>query len=158
MRMFLVVPAAVFLAGCSTTTGPTAVNQLQIRMAKVENRLDRRDEDIRELQYAVEEITVSVGELAGAVTIPRRGSEALSSVSTVEKGTEFQKDGILRVPVTPREAQTALKKAGYYDGAIDGKLGAGSQRAIRAFQKDQGLESDGIIGKKTWARLKGYLK
>ena len=63
----------------------------------------------------------------------------------------------LRVPVTPQEVQEALKTAGYYTGEIDGKLGPGSQRAIKDFQRDHDLESDGIVGKKTWAELKGYL-
>ncbi|HQP10627.1 MAG TPA: peptidoglycan-binding domain-containing protein, partial [Candidatus Omnitrophota bacterium] len=78
---------------------------------------------------------------------------AVSSGSSVS-GTQE----ILRVPVSAEEVQQALKGAGYYDGAIDGKLGSGSQRAIKAFQKDHGLESDGIVGQKTWAELKNYVK
>jgi len=51
----------------------------------------------------------------------------------------------------------ALKNSGYYEGKIDGNLGSGSQQAIKIFQKDHDLESDGIIGKKTWGELKNYL-
>lgn len=39
--------------------------------------------------------------------------------------------------------QTALKKAGYYNGAIDGAFGAGSKAALEAFQKAEGLALNG---------------
>ena len=41
------------------------------------------------------------------------------------------------------EIQERLKRLGYYDGAIDGNLGSGSQAAIRAFQTRKGLKVDG---------------
>lgn len=55
------------------------------------------------------------------------------------------------------EIQTALKNAGYYAGAIDGKLGPRSKKAIENFQKDNGLVVDGKVGPKTWAKLQPYL-
>lgn len=58
---------------------------------------------------------------------------------------------------TPEEIQTALKNAGYYTGAIDGKIGPKSKKAIEAFQQDNGLVVDGKVGKKTWGKLRGYL-
>ena len=54
--------------------------------------------------------------------------------------------------------QKALKKAGYYNGAIDGKVGPGTRDAISAFQKDNGLTADGVCGRGTWAKLKSYLE
>lgn len=36
---------------------------------------------------------------------------------------------------------------------IDGIFGAGTQSAVRAFQKKHGLVVDGIVGPKTWAEL-----
>ncbi|MDP3143645.1 MAG: peptidoglycan-binding domain-containing protein [Candidatus Omnitrophota bacterium] len=58
---------------------------------------------------------------------------------------------------TPENIQTALKNAGYYTGAIDGKIGPKSKKAIEAFQKDNGLKADGKVGSKTWAKLQAYL-
>ena len=144
------------LAGCATAQKPTSVNQLQIRMAQVENRLDERDQDITEIKYAVEELVVSIEKLTDPGKPVSKSSKTTSVSSPKTSGSDAQQ--ILRVPVTPQEVQTALKSSGYYDGAIDGKLGSGSQKAIKAFQKDRDLESDGIIGKKTWTELKNYLE
>lgn len=56
-----------------------------------------------------------------------------------------------------RQIQTALKNAGYYQGAIDGKIGPKSKKAIRDFQEAKGLKVDGKVGPKTWAELEKYL-
>jgi len=53
--------------------------------------------------------------------------------------------------------QKALKKAGLYKGAIDGKIGPKTKEAIKEFQRSNGLVVDGKVGPKTWAALKGYL-
>jgi peptidoglycan hydrolase-like protein with peptidoglycan-binding domain len=52
-----------------------------------------------------------------------------------------------------QKIQTALKNAGFYTGAIDGKIGPASRRAIEAFQQQNGLKVDGKVGPKTWAAL-----
>jgi hypothetical protein len=49
--------------------------------------------------------------------------------------------------------QSALTKRGYYRGPIDGIIGAGSRRAIRAFQTDQGLPVTGLIDRKLISAL-----
>ena len=38
---------------------------------------------------------------------------------------------------------------------VDGKFGDGTERAVRRFQRLQGLESDGVVGRSTWKAL-GY--
>lgn len=57
----------------------------------------------------------------------------------------------------PKDIQTALKNAGFYKGTVDGKLGKGTRRAIRKFQKANNLPVDGKVGLKTWEVLKEYL-
>lgn len=56
-----------------------------------------------------------------------------------------------------KQIQTALKNAGYDPGAIDGKLGARSKKAIKDFQAANGLKADGKVGAKTWAKLSAYV-
>ena len=55
------------------------------------------------------------------------------------------------------EIQTALKNAGYYTGALDGKLGPMSKKAVEEFQKANNLKADGKVGPKTWELLKAHL-
>ncbi len=53
--------------------------------------------------------------------------------------------------------QTALKEAGFDPGAIDGKTGTKTKKAIMAFQNANGLKADGKIGYKTIAKLSEVL-
>ena len=52
-------------------------------------------------------------------------------------------------------AQAELLQRGYDLGSYgaDGKFGAKTEAAVKAFQRDWGLTQDGIIGEKTWAML-----
>lgn len=61
-------------------------------------------------------------------------------------------------PSSPVEIQKALAEAGYYQGAIDGIIGAKTRAAIRSFQEENGLAVDGLVGPKTWEKLKAYLE
>ncbi len=63
----------------------------------------------------------------------------------------------IRVPVPARTVQAALKEAGFYSGAIDGKVGRGTIAGITNFQKDQGIKADGIVGRQTWQLLYPYV-
>ena len=53
------------------------------------------------------------------------------------------------------KAQTLLKERGYDLGTcgIDGDFGPATEKAVKQFQKDWGLEQDGVIGKNTWDLL-----
>ena len=53
------------------------------------------------------------------------------------------------------KAQEELIRAGYSCGAkgADGIFGNDTLQAVKQFQKDNGLNADGIIGPKTWAAL-----
>ncbi len=54
--------------------------------------------------------------------------------------------------------QTALTKLGYQPGTIDGKDGANTQKAVRAFQVAAKIGVDGIAGPKTKAALVAALE
>ena len=49
--------------------------------------------------------------------------------------------------------QKKLKQWGYYDGAVDGVFGPGTEKAVQYFQRKNGLTADGIVGTKTAAAL-----
>ena len=52
-----------------------------------------------------------------------------------------------------KEVQRRLKNWGYYNGSVDGVFGAGTKKAVIAFQKKNGLKADGIVGKATYKAL-----
>lgn len=52
-----------------------------------------------------------------------------------------------------RQIQTALQNRGYDPGSVDGIYGEKTEKAVRQFQKDQGLAVDGIAGPDTLRAL-----
>ena len=52
-----------------------------------------------------------------------------------------------------REMQSKLKAKGYYAGAVDGKFGPATQKAVRRFQSAIGIKADGKPGNKTLTAL-----
>ncbi len=51
------------------------------------------------------------------------------------------------------QIQERLQELGYDPGMADGIFGSRTQQAVIAFQRDQGLDADGIVGKNTLAAL-----
>ncbi|MHB8155522.1 MAG: peptidoglycan-binding domain-containing protein [Candidatus Omnitrophota bacterium] len=81
-----------------------------------------------------------------------------STKENVEKKTEPQVEIIgyrLKTKDRIRQIQIALKKAGFYQGEIDSKIGSKTKKAIIDFQRSKKLKPDGVIGLKTWEELKG---
>ena len=54
---------------------------------------------------------------------------------------------------TVSEIQTRLKNWGYYSGSVDGVYGSQTEKAVRWFQKKNGLQVDGQVGNLTLAAL-----
>ena len=52
-----------------------------------------------------------------------------------------------------KEVQRRLQTWGYYNGSVDGVFGAGTKKAVIAFQKKNGLTADGVVGKSTYKAL-----
>ena len=73
---------------------------------------------------------------------------------------QFTQGAIYRTPsgfeLPGASIQKALKNAGYYQGTLDGKVGTRTKQALKNFQKDNGLEPDGVCGRQTWARLQQF--
>lgn len=54
-----------------------------------------------------------------------------------------------------KELQRALKAKGFDPQGTDGKFGANTRKAVVAFQRANGLEPDGVVGKNTHQALFG---
>ena len=153
LRFIMGIILVGFLVGCATTQKPTTSSQLQIRVAHIESQLDDQSQDIAQLQSFIEELSLH----NRTMIAPSLNTRNIVKPSPAKESKTTGDQRILRVSVTPQEVQEGLKNAGYYSGAIDGKLGSRSKKAIKEFQTDHDLESDGIIGKRTWSELKNYL-
>ncbi len=52
-----------------------------------------------------------------------------------------------------RTLQRRLQELGYYTGTIDGDFGSSTEKAVKAFQRMNGLTVDGKVGEQTWKVL-----
>ena len=69
---------------------------------------------------------------------------------------QLQEQGILTVGSKGNEVsrmQQRLKDLGYLSGKVDGQFGGGTKRAVIAFQRRNGLTTDGVAGEETLAKL-----
>ena len=89
----------------------------------------------------------------GATTTPDSGSSSSGSSSsglfsgnyaTLKYGSRGDRVSIL---------QKALNDLGFNAGSVDGNFGAGTQKAVTAFQKSAGLTQDGKAGQNTLTAL-----
>lgn len=146
---FLCMVMLVFnLTGCAAKRGAITNEQYQERINQLEREAEEKDDEIRSLKQEVDSTKEQLRLAEDVNAEPLRKSGRYTTETTTEKACG---------KLTHRQIQTALKKAGFYDGAIDGKIGKGTRRAIRAFQKENGLVADGVVGKKTRMKLQEYL-
>ncbi len=98
--------------------------------------------------------------IAAAVTAFSLGVGIMQTKTTpsiaAESYQEFEMAAVLRQGSKGsevKEMQRRLKSWGYYTGAVDGVFGAGTKKAVVAFQKKNGLTADGVVGLATYKAL-----
>ncbi|MFH1782559.1 MAG: peptidoglycan-binding domain-containing protein [Candidatus Omnitrophota bacterium] len=141
-KIILCVLIPVFLSGCATGRGSVKqqeVGVLQAKVMKLEQEIYRKDMIIKDLEDDLD----------------KKISIVNSEVSKVSKKSAYH--GTSTHKKTLENIQRALKKAGYYKGPIDSKIGPNTKSAIVAFQKANSLTPDGVVGKKTWSKLSKFL-
>ncbi|MDP8259879.1 MAG: peptidoglycan-binding domain-containing protein [Candidatus Gygaella obscura] len=134
MRIFITIflPALLLLCGCSTSSNRANIKQiehLQVTVQSLEKTVAEKDKIISDLGKEIDQID----------------SEKKKLVRKVD------------YRLTSKNIQKALLNVGLYKGKVDGKIGPSTKKAIISFQKANGLVADGIVGKKTWLKLKDYL-
>ena len=85
----------------------------------------------------------------------------LSSEGERPSYTDYSYPGVLRSGSRGTDVQTlqfflnylAVYNRNIPSVTVDGRFGAGTQNAVRAFQSYYGLSPDGIVGEKTWEEL-----
>jgi murein L,D-transpeptidase YcbB/YkuD len=151
-RWLLVIPLVLLLVGCSTVSSKR-LNSLETKVGALEAKVDSVEQRQSAIEGQTGESRESVGYLKGKVD--SRGPSTV--VVTGAQGNEgyLYKSG--KKSLTHKDIQFALKNAGFYNGPIDGKIGKNSKKAIKEFQKANGLKADGIVGPKTRDLLLQYL-
>lgn len=137
-KVLLLGVTAVFifsLSGCAATRKDNDLQAqgLRNKILALQTELQEKDDEINSLKDSM----------------VKSSEEVNLNVSKTEE---------VKRQVDPKQIQTALKNAGYYQGVIDGKPGKKTRRAIREFQKANNLPVDGRVGEKTWLVLKDYLE
>src|SRR3989338_687136 len=158
---FIFILCVFAMSGCTTVDDGQSLNQqavsLNTEVTRLNQELYQKDmmlqQEIQksaELEQKLQAYTVGTpGQYGGYPAEVEK--KPLSDISS----DKFQT--ITGFEVKAKDIQLALKNAGYYKGAIDGKLGPESRMAMRAFQKDNKMETDGVCGPKTWQQLKLFL-
>lgn len=143
-RKVLVLLAVSFLvvsvSGCATARKQKdlEIQGLRNQISALEVQLQSKDQEISSLKDAVS-----------------RADEM--KMTTKKAGTSKKIIGEAKSRPSVKQIQIALKNAGYNPGTTDGHMGKQTRDAIKAFQEANNLPSDGLVGKKTWDLLKGYL-
>lgn len=122
-------------------------------------------QQLNQLKSDVGLLDQRVGQLERSSLTPPSASawptepQAQVSTATVPVPTEPPKaSSVPMLKPTKKEIQQALKNAGFYQGAVDGKLGPKTREAIKEFQRTNGVKADGVVGKRTWEKLAPYLE
>jgi len=131
IKLLTVIVLAIFLSGCATTKkgNNIEVQQLKGRVTGLETDLQAKDREIMRLEDELEKAHEKR---------PVLKEERVKD----EKAVELKK-------LSTKQIQTALKRAGFYRGLVDGKMGPATTEAIKALQKANGLKADGVVGRKT---------
>lgn len=130
------------------------------RMTKHQHRLPRRQGRIKELILGQGMKILIPGLLLGllpwheATTL---GQELPLLSTSFPAMTLPQDDWPLLKPGDEGEAvrqlQTALGQLGVYDGPVDGLYSDRTRAAVEAFQQQNGLGVDGLVGPETWGQI-----
>ena len=137
----------VMVSGCASMQAGKGMERMQTQVQLLDDRVTQLERSITRLPSS----DVSMAEASFAPT----SAESEASLATPAASAASASSSSLIKPAT-REIQQALKNAGFYQGAIDGKVGPRTKEAVREFQRINGLKVDGVVGKQTWAKLSAY--
>jgi len=159
VRLMVVLLAALAVGGCVTTQSKVSpVNELQGQVTELSSRVEAQEKEIVDLKYNLKEMADKAETKEWDTAQEKSAAVAKSSTTAVIKiSSDKDSNGIIKVGASAEQVQKALKNAGVYEGAVDGKIGSKTKVAIAEFQKQHNLRADGVIGQKTWNEMKQYL-
>ncbi len=155
--LFILLAVSLLMTGCAEDKKVKQdINLLKTQVGGLTTEVSRVSEENKYNQEAFKgeeekrnQLEQEIGSLQGKMG----GSH--SKVATTQAGVYRTPSGF---ELKSTALQAALKNAGYYNGTVDGKIGTGTIDAIRRFQADNGLDADGVCGRKTWDKLKSFVE
>ena len=153
-RLGFVVLALIILSTFTVSGCGSAQKKLSEDVKGIKTKVDTletRVEGVETKQSEVERLAMEQAQRVEELKAERaaRASSGKTNVGIKEKRSRKDKERI-------KEIQTCLKNAGFYNGKINGVKGKATKKAIKEFQKANGLRADGVVGKKTWEALSKY--
>jgi murein L,D-transpeptidase YcbB/YkuD len=147
--MMALVGLAIAAAGCAGS------GRSRSELARLQSQVGLLDERVTQLERS------SLGGLPGAggasfTELPAAPSPSTEAAKPSKASAASGGAVAASLKPTTREIQQALKNAGFYQGAADGKMGPVTREAVKEFQRVHGLTDDGVVGRQTWAKLKAY--
>lgn len=145
-RAVMVVVGVGILSGCAGGGSHQDLARLQSQVGLLDERVTQLERvGVSDSSASLHEVPSIPPATVGSVIEPTKKSSKVSKASATPS-----------IKPTTREIQQALKNAGFYQGAVDGKMGTQTREAVKEFQRVHGLRDDGVVGKQTWAKLRAY--
>lgn len=140
-----VVIAMFFVSGCETVP-----KKFREEVTGIRSRVDNLESKVDGVEAKQQEVERMTGEQAQAIEEMKttRASDVSTNISV--KPRDFKSRSRIK------EVQACLKNAGFYSGKINGVNTKRTRKAVREFQKTNGLKVDGVVGPKTWELLSKY--
>lgn len=151
----LLIPAGALAADTGLTNAKVVLRKSADKDAKALQTLPE-GEEVEILKTSGSWYKVRYGSYSGYIMkkyVTKSASVTASKIKALGSAPGIMRVGDNNSDV--RKLQQALDILGYYDGKIDGKYGNGTAEAVKAYQKDEGLEADGYAGEMTVKRIFG---
>lgn len=143
----LAIAAIFFVSGCQTVPKKfkEEVSGIKSKVETMESRLEGVEAKQAEVERATGEQAMALEEL-----------KASGREKTTQTNVVIRQGRSSRAKEHIKDIQVCLKNAGFYSGKIDGVKGRNTKKAIKEFQKANGLKADGVVGIRTWELLSKY--
>jgi peptidoglycan hydrolase-like protein with peptidoglycan-binding domain len=140
-----VITAMFFVSGCETVP-----KKFKEEVAGIKSRVESLETKVEGVEAKQQEVDRTTSEQSQALEEMKSAKSSRETTNISVKPRDF------RSKSRTKELQTCLKNAGFYIGKINGVKTKRTKKAIREFQKANGLKADGVVGPKTWELLNKY--
>ena len=154
MRRQTYVFVAVLLGTVMIASGCTTKKRHERDFTNLQNEIGQLQGDVTRLDQSLKDTEMALKSVQERGQTPQVATGSGSVLGQLTQGSIYRTPSGFELPAV--SIQRALKNAGYYQGTLDGKVGSRTQQAIKNFQKDNGLETDGVCGRQTWSRLQSF--